>query len=75
MSLTETEGGLDIVLEGVRPSPAALGAFAGKAASLGVARLTLEGESIGSVAAPADRSLRRRSQAASRRLPPGLARG
>ena len=52
VSLTETEGGLDIVLEGVRPSPAALGAFAGKAASLGVARLTLEGESIGSVAAP-----------------------
>ena len=38
--MTETEGGLDIVLEGVRPSPAALGAFAGKAASLGVARLT-----------------------------------
>jgi 23S rRNA (uracil1939-C5)-methyltransferase len=52
VSLTETEGGLDIVLEGVRPSPAALGAFAGKAASLGVARLTVDGESIGSVAAP-----------------------
>jgi len=52
VSLTETEGGVDIVLEGVRPSPAALGAFAGKAASLGVARLTVDGESIGSVAAP-----------------------
>ena len=52
VSVTETEGGLDIVLEGVGPSPAALGAFAGKAASLGVARLTVDGESIGSVAAP-----------------------
>ena len=52
MSVTETESGLDIVLEGVRPSPAALGAFAGKAASLGVARLTVDGESIGPVAAP-----------------------
>jgi 23S rRNA (uracil1939-C5)-methyltransferase len=30
VSLTETEGGLDIVLEGVRPSPAALGAFPAK---------------------------------------------
>ena len=52
MGLTETESGLDIVLEGVRPSPASLGAFAGKAASLGVARLTVEGESIGSLTAP-----------------------
>ena len=52
VSVTETESGLDIVLEGVRPSPASLGAFAGKAASLGVARLTVDGESIGSVAAP-----------------------
>ena len=52
VSVTETESGLDIVLEGVRPSPASLGAFAGKAASLGVARLTVEGESIGSLTAP-----------------------
>jgi 23S rRNA (uracil1939-C5)-methyltransferase len=52
VSLTETGSGLDIVLEGVRPSPAALGAFAGKAAALGVARLTVDGESIGPVAAP-----------------------
>ena len=66
VSLTETEGGLDIVLEGVRPSPAALGAFAGKAASLGVARLTLEGDSIGSVAAP-----RIDLSGAEVRLPPG----
>jgi len=66
VSLTETEGGLDIVLEGVRPSPAALGAFAGKAAALGVARLTLEGESIGSIAAP-----RIDLSGAEVRLPPG----
>ncbi len=45
-SVTETLTGLDIVLEGVRPSPAALGAFAGKAGTLGVARLTADGESI-----------------------------
>ena len=47
LSLTETVSGLDIVLEGVSPSLATLGAFAGKAASLGVARLTVDGESIG----------------------------
>jgi len=45
-SVTETLTGLDIVLEGVRPSPAALGAFAGKASALGVARLTSDGDSI-----------------------------
>ncbi|HEX7532630.1 MAG TPA: class I SAM-dependent RNA methyltransferase, partial [Methyloceanibacter sp.] len=45
-SVTETLTGLDIVLEGVRPSPAALGAFAGKASALGVARLTADGEGI-----------------------------
>ena len=44
--MTETLTGLDIVLEGVRPSPAALGAFAGKAGTLGVARLTADGEGI-----------------------------
>ena len=49
---TETDSGLDIVVEGVRPSAASLGAFAGKAASIGVARLTVDGESIGQVAAP-----------------------
>jgi 23S rRNA (uracil1939-C5)-methyltransferase len=46
VSVTETGSGLDIVVEGVEPKPAALGAFAGKAASLGVARLTADGESI-----------------------------
>ncbi len=52
VSVTETESGLDIVVEGISPSLAALGAFAGKAASLGVARLTADSESIGPVAAP-----------------------
>ncbi len=44
--MTETYHGLDILLEGVRPTPAALGGFAGKAAALGVARLTVDGESM-----------------------------
>jgi 23S rRNA (uracil1939-C5)-methyltransferase len=52
IGVTETESGLDIVVEGVRPAPAALGAFAGRTGSLGVARLTVDGESIGPVAAP-----------------------
>jgi 23S rRNA (uracil1939-C5)-methyltransferase len=46
VTMTETLNGLDILLEGVRPAPASLGAFAGKAAALGVARLTADGESI-----------------------------
>jgi 23S rRNA (uracil1939-C5)-methyltransferase len=52
VGVTETLSGLDIVLEGAKPAPAALGTFAGKAASLGVARLTIDGESIGPLAAP-----------------------
>jgi len=46
ISVTETESGLDIVVEGARPKPAALGAFAGQAGAAGVARLTVDGESI-----------------------------
>jgi len=46
VSVTDTENGLDIVVEGIKPAPATLGAFAGKAASLGVARLTADGESM-----------------------------
>jgi 23S rRNA (uracil1939-C5)-methyltransferase len=46
VGVTETGSGLDIVVEGIEPKPASLGAFAGKAASLGVARLTADGESI-----------------------------
>jgi 23S rRNA (uracil1939-C5)-methyltransferase len=41
--LTETENGLDVLLDGVRPAPAGLGVFAGKAASLRIARLTAGG--------------------------------
>jgi 23S rRNA (uracil1939-C5)-methyltransferase len=52
VEVTETPGGLDIVLEDARPKEAALAAFAGEAAALGVARLTCGGESIGPVAAP-----------------------
>ena len=58
--MTETECGLDIVLEGVAAeSPASLGAFAGKAGALGVARLTADGESIGRSPHARGRSLRR----------------
>ena len=52
VGVIETPSGLDIVLEGARPKETALAAFAGEAASLGVARLTCDGESIGPVAAP-----------------------
>jgi 23S rRNA (uracil1939-C5)-methyltransferase len=52
VGVTETESGLDIVVEGVKATPSALASFAGKAATLGVARLTLDGESIGPVAKP-----------------------
>jgi 23S rRNA (uracil1939-C5)-methyltransferase len=43
VGITETDSGLDIVVAGVRPVPAATAAFAGQARALGVARLTLDG--------------------------------
>jgi 23S rRNA (uracil1939-C5)-methyltransferase len=52
ITVTQTPEGLDIVAEGVSPMAAAFGAFAGKAAALGVARLTVDGESIVLGAAP-----------------------
>jgi 23S rRNA (uracil1939-C5)-methyltransferase len=52
ITVTQTPEGLDIVAEGVSPMAAAFGAFAGKAAALGVARLTVDGESIALGAAP-----------------------
>ena len=52
VGVTETRNGLDIVLEGAKPAPAAVGAFAREAISLGVARLTIGGESIGPARAP-----------------------
>ncbi|MBK5198119.1 MAG: class I SAM-dependent RNA methyltransferase [Methyloceanibacter sp.] len=52
ITVTETGAGLDIVAEGLRPTAATLGAFAGQAAALGVARLTVDGESIAVGATP-----------------------
>ena len=46
VTVTQTESGLDILLEAARPSPASLGAFAGRAGALGVARLGAGEESI-----------------------------
>jgi len=46
VGITETDSGLDIVVKGVRPVPAATAAFVGQARALGVARLTVDGESI-----------------------------
>ena len=46
VSVTEIDNGLDIVVEGVRSAPAALAAFVRQAPALGVARLTVGGESI-----------------------------
>jgi 23S rRNA (uracil1939-C5)-methyltransferase len=46
VAVTETESGLDILLEGVRPSPASLAAFAERASALGVARLSAGADSI-----------------------------
>ncbi len=44
--LTETESGLDVVLEGVHPSPAAIATFAAEAGALGVSRFTSGTDSI-----------------------------
>ena len=44
--MTETESGLDVLVTGARPNPAAIGTFAAQAGVLGVARLTADGESI-----------------------------
>jgi 23S rRNA (uracil1939-C5)-methyltransferase len=46
VTVTETLSGLDVLVEGIRPSPTAMGAFAGRAGGLGVGRLTAGGESI-----------------------------
>jgi 23S rRNA (uracil1939-C5)-methyltransferase len=52
VGVTETETGLDIVIEGLRPAEAALARLAGEAARLGVARITIDGESISPGAPP-----------------------
>ena len=46
VGVTETETGLDIVIEGVRPSEAVLVRLAGDAAKLGVARITVDGDAF-----------------------------
>jgi 23S rRNA (uracil1939-C5)-methyltransferase len=46
VSLTETDTGLDLALEGARPSPALLTGLAASGASLGVARVTVDSESL-----------------------------
>ncbi|MGA9605198.1 MAG: hypothetical protein WBQ82_13885, partial [Methyloceanibacter sp.] len=46
VTVTETESGLDVLVAGARPNPAAIGTFAAQAGVLGVARLTADGESI-----------------------------
>jgi 23S rRNA (uracil1939-C5)-methyltransferase len=53
VSVTETETGLDIVVEGVRPKEVALAKLAGEAVRLGLARITAGGESLMSGSAPA----------------------
>lgn len=52
VTLTATETGLDVLLEGARPGPAAMAAFAAEAAALGVARLTVGTDSIAPGGAP-----------------------
>jgi len=46
IGLTETDAGLDVVIEGIKPTEMALAKLAREAAQLGVARLTVGGESL-----------------------------
>ena len=46
VGVTETETGLDLVIEGVRSPEAALARLAGDAAKLGVARITVDGDAF-----------------------------
>jgi 23S rRNA (uracil1939-C5)-methyltransferase len=46
VTVTESESGLDVLVEGVRPSAAAIAAFARRAGTLDIARLTAGTESI-----------------------------
>ncbi len=46
VGMTETETGLDIIMEGVKPSEAALTRVVGDAAKFGVARITVGGDSL-----------------------------
>ena len=52
VGVTETETGLDIVVDGVRQAEAALARLAREAAKLGVARITVDGDSLSPGAPP-----------------------
>ena len=46
ITVTDAEQGLDIVVEGIRPSPALFARLATAGPSLGAARITVDGESL-----------------------------
>jgi 23S rRNA (uracil1939-C5)-methyltransferase len=46
VAVTEAEQGLDLVVEGLRPSPSLVAKLAAAGASLGAARITVDGESV-----------------------------
>jgi 23S rRNA (uracil1939-C5)-methyltransferase len=46
IAVTETGQGLDLVVEGIRPSPSLLAKLAAAGAGLGAARITVDGESV-----------------------------
>jgi 23S rRNA (uracil1939-C5)-methyltransferase len=52
VTVTETETGLDVAIEGVRASSSLIGKLASEAESLGMARLTLDGETAALLAEP-----------------------
>ena len=52
VGITETSSGLDVLVEGARPAPAAMAAFASQAPMLNVARLTIGEDSITASTAP-----------------------
>ena len=66
VGVTETATGLDVAVGSVRPKHAALAGLARQAADLGVARLTVDGDSLSPGAPPL-----MRFGAAELRLPPG----
>lgn len=52
VGITETSSGVDLLVEGARPAPAAMAAFASQAPMLNVARLTIGEDSITASTAP-----------------------
>ena len=51
-TVTETDAGLDVVVEGGRASPHLLSALAAEAQAIGAARLTMDGETVALLAEP-----------------------